>query len=289
MKQFEYVTPTSIEEALELLSVHRHDAKILAGGQSLMIVLQQRLVAPKVVISLSRIKELRGITPTADTVEIGAMTKYSAVARDKRVRRLAPVLAIAAGSVASRHIRNLGTVGGSLAHADPAGDVPVALLALDATISIAGRDQVRSCPTSDWFTGLFEVAMSDDELLVSVSIPRPSATTTHGYRRFSYREGEFPMIIAAVVLGWEKGICRRARVAMGGIGAHPQRLPDVECRLVGSPVSGDDVRAAATIAADLVQPPPDIRGSTEWKGKVAVEYLSRTLLDAGISSGARHA
>ena len=207
MTPFDYVAPTSIEEVTGLLSSHGSDAKILAGGQSLVILLRQRLLAPTVVISLSRVEALRGITDSGNGLEVGAMTTYSNVSRNAIVNQAAPTLAKAAGSVGSRHIRNRGTVGGSLGHADPAGDVPVALLALDASITLAGRGTVRTCSSSDWFTGLFEVAMSDDEVLTGVTIPRPPEIVSQGYRRFSYREGEYPMIVAAAVLGWDEGVC----------------------------------------------------------------------------------
>lgn len=281
MEQFDYVAPATVGEVTELLSVHGSDAKILAGGQSLVILLRQRLLAPRIVISLSRVEELRGVSATGNDLQIGPMTTYSTVAGNKTVNRVAPTLAKAAGSVGSRHIRNRGTVGGSLAHADPAGDVPVALLALDASITLAGRGTVRTCSSNDWFTGLFEVAMSDEEVLTGVTIPGPPEAVSHGYHRFSYREGEYPMIVAATVLGWDEGVCTSARVAMGGVGAHPQRLSAIEDRLVGSGVDAGDIDAAAVIAGELMHPPSDVRGSTGWKRKVAVEYMKRALAEAG--------
>ena len=288
MARFDYVAPTSTEEVTGLLSSHGSDAKILAGGQSLLVLLRQRLLAPTVVISLSRVEALKGITDSAKGLEIGAMTTYSDVSRNTLVNETASMLAEAAGSVGSRHIRNRGTVGGSLAHADPAGDVPVALLALDATINLAGTGTVRTCASNDWFTGLFEVAMSDNEVLTGVTIPKPPTSATHGYHRFSYREGEYPMIVAAAVLGWEEGVCSSARVAMGGIGAHPRRLPPVEDRLLGSAVDTGDLAAAAAIAGELIHPPSDVRGSTGWKRKVAVEYMRRALAEAGRGSENGH-
>ena len=209
------------------------------------------------------------------------MITYADVSRNTLVNETAPMLARAAGSVGSRHIRNRGTVGGSLAHADPAGDVPVALLALDASINLAGGGTVRTCASNDWFTGLFEVAMSDDEVLTGVTIPKPPAAASHGYHRFSYREGEYPMIVAAAALGWEEEVCTSVRVAMGGVGAHPQRLQAVEDSLLGSAVDTGDIAAAAVIAGELIHPPSDVRGSTGWKRKVAVEYMKRALAEAG--------
>lgn len=285
MTRFDYVAPTSIEEVTALLSSHGSDAKILAGGQSLVILLRQRLVAPTVVVSLSGVEALRGITGSDGGLQIGAMTTYSDVSRSAMVHRVAPMLATAAGSVGSRHIRNRGTVGGSLAHADPAGDVPVALLALDASITLAGPGSTRTCAANDWFTGLFEVAMSDEEVVTGVTVPRPPETASHGYHRFSYREGEYPMIVAAAVLGWDDGRCASARVAMGGVGAHPQLFPAVEDRLVGSVVNSGDIEAAAAIADELMDPPADVRGSTGWKRKVAVEFMRRALAGAGEGQG----
>ncbi len=288
MTRFDYIAPTSIDEVTGLLSSHGSEAKILAGGQSVVILLRQRLLAPSVVISLGRVEALKGIRSSDDGVEIGAMTTYSDVSRNEVVNRVAPTLAKAAGAVGSRHIRNRGTVGGSLAHADPAGDVPVALLALDASIHLAGSGTVRTCASDDWFTGLFEVSMSEDEVLTGVTIPQPAETVRHGYHRFSYREGEYPMIVAAAVLDWDGGVCTSARVAMGGVGAHPVRLVAVEDRLTGSAVEAGDIDAAAAIASELVHPPSDVRGSTGWKRKVAVEYMKRALAEAARNSGNGH-
>ena len=161
----------------------------------------------------------------------------------------------------------------------------MALLALDASITLAGPGSTRTCAANEWFTGLFEVAMSDEEVVTGVTIPRPPETAGHGYHRFSYREGEYPMIVAAAVLDWNDGQCTSARVAMGGVGAHPQRFPAVEDRLVGSGVDDGDVEAAAAIAAELMHPPSDVRGSTGWKRKVAVEYMKRALTEAGEGPG----
>lgn len=285
MTRFDYVAPTSVEEVTALLSSHGSDAKILAGGQSLVILLRQRLLAPTVVVSLGRVEALRGITGSDESIRIGAMTTYSDVSRNALVNQVAPMLAKAAGSVGSRHIRNRGTVGGSLAHADPAGDVPVALLALDASITLAGPGSARTCASTDWFTGLFEVAMSDDEVVTGVTVPRPPETASHGYHRFSYREGEYPMIVAAASLGWDDGHCTSARVAMGGVGAHPQRFAAVEERLLGSGVDAGDIEAATAVAGELMHPPSDVRGSTGWKRKVAVEYMKRALAEAGEGPG----
>ena len=168
-------------------------------------------------------------------------------------------------------------MGGSLCHADPAGDVPIALLALDATVAVSGPRGSRSLAVSDWFLGLFEVALEPDEMVTGVFVPSALPGTTHGYRRFSYREGEFPMAVAAAVLGWRGGTCRQARVSMGGIASHPRRLIEVEALLEGTAVGVDHIEEAAAIVTRLAEPDTDVRGSAEWKTKVAAEYMRRTL------------
>ena len=280
MKRFEYAAPDEVAEVVDLLGEHGPDAKLLAGGQSLVIMLQYRLVAPKLLINLKGIQDLAHITPEDGGLSIGSMTTYANVAASDQVRASAPALAEAAGSVGSLHIRNLGTVGGSLCHADPAGDVPAALLALDAMISVDGPRGPRSVAAADWFLGLFEVALEPDELVTRVFVPTAATGTTHGYRRFSYRDGEFPMAIAAAVLGWRGDECTRARVSMGGIASHPRRLEEVEAQLEGTAVEADDIEQAAAIVAGLAEPNADVRGSSEWKTKVAAEYMRRALFAA---------
>ena len=279
MKAFSYAAPTTVDEALSLAADYRDRAKLLAGGQSLMVLLRQGLVLPDIVIGLKDVTDLAGISAQTDHLEIGAMTTYREVANSDVVQSDVPILSTAARSVGSDHIRNLGTIGGSLCHADPSGDVPVAMLALGASVSIAGAASRRECHIDDWFTGLFEVSIEPDELVTAIRVPTKGGNTTFGYRRFSYREGEYPMIVAAAVLSWEGETCSGARVSIGGAGPYPRRVPEVEAAVEGTGVGTADIERAAHALGSVVNPFEDIRGSAEWKREVAMEYTKRVLGD----------
>jgi len=208
------------------------------------------------------------------------MVTYRTVSGDPAVRTTAPILVRAAGSVGSVHIRNLGTVGGSLCHADPAGDVPTVLVALGATLRVANGSGVTLHPADQFFTGLFETRLSSNEILVGIDIPPPEGSTTYGYGRFCYREGEYPMAVAACRLVWRGDLCVDARVAVGGGDLYPKRLPEVEAVLAGRGVD-DSVRAdVREVLPSLLRPMPDVRGSGPWKSRVAMHLVERVLEEA---------
>jgi carbon-monoxide dehydrogenase medium subunit len=281
VRSFDFLAPTSIDETLRLLSDHGADATLLAGGQSLMILLRQGLVAPEVLIGLKRVEELASIGGGADGLRLGGMVTYGTAARDRAVAAVAPILAAAAGSVGSVHIRNLGTIGGSLCHADPAGDVPTVMLALDATVGTAraGGSAARY-PIDGFFRGLFETRLDSDELLVSIDVPGQPPGATFGYRRFSFRHGEYPMAVAACRLEWEGGRCAGARVAVGGGGPHPSRLEALERQLEGA-IAAEAVEVAAADAPfESLRPIADVRGGEAWKLRVVTGLVRRTVADA---------
>ena len=234
MRPFEFQAPTSVEETLRLLGEHGPEATLLAGGQSLMILLRQGLVAPELLIGLKRVEELRTVEQRDGGLRLGSMVSYRTAVTDQRIADRLPLVAAAAGSVGSVHIRNLGTIGGSLCHADPAGDVPTVLLALDATLHTASPGGGAASHAIDgFFQGLFETGLDAGELLVAIDLPAQPAGATFGYRRFSFRQGEYPMAVAACRLGWEGGRCTDPRVAVGGGGPHPARLKALEHLLDG--------------------------------------------------------
>jgi aerobic carbon-monoxide dehydrogenase medium subunit len=235
---------------------------------------------PKVVISLDRVAELRGVELAPDGLLLGSMVTYTGVHTDENVARCSPLVTAAASRVGSVHIRNRGTVGGSLCHADPAGDVPVALLAHGATLVIASPSGTRTEPIDGFFRGLFETSIEADEILVGIGIPHSPPGVVHGYRRFSYREGEYPQCVAAVQIGRDiDGLCTSARVAVGGAGPCPRRLPELERELVGTELTEDDIRAAVRSVQPELRPIPDVRGDAPWKVQVLTHVLHRTLAD----------
>lgn len=282
MTGFALEQPRDVAEAVRLKARYGDESVVLAGGQSLMILLRQRMVAPRVVISLDRVKELQHVEHAPDASLLGSMVTYARVHSDAEVALRSPLLARAASSVGSVHIRNRGTVGGSLCHADPAGDVPVALLAHGASLVIAGANGTRTEPIDGLFRGLFETSVGSDEILVRVRVPPSAPGVTAGYQRFSYREGEYPQCVAAAQVGWdEHGRCATARVAVGGAGPSPRRLPELENGLVGTGLTDDDIHAALTSVEPELRPVPDVRGGVAWKVQVLTDTLCRTLAAAG--------
>ncbi len=291
MRSFDFLAPTSIDETLQRLDEHGPDATLLAGGQSLLILLRQGLVAPKVLIGLKRVRELATVCRVPgdgggeDGLRLGGIVTYATATRDREVAAAAPVLAAAAGSVGSVHIRNLGTIGGSLCHADPAGDVPTVLLALDAVVEAARPGGTRSrYPVDGFFRGLFETRLGDDELLVSVDVPAQPPGATFGYRRFSFRHGEYPMAVAACRLEWDGDRCAGARVAVGGGGPHPARLEALERRLEGASATEAVEAAASDEPFASLRPVADVRGGEDWKLQVVSDLVRKTVADAAATA-----
>jgi carbon-monoxide dehydrogenase medium subunit len=285
VEAFEYCSPRTVDEALTELARGGPDARILAGGQSLLILLRQRLVTPSVLVSLKHVEELQLVERREGSLRLGSMTTYRATAGSSDVGVLAPVLAKAAGSVGSIHIRNLGTVGGSLCHADPAGDVPTVLQALDAELETVSSTGTHSYPANEFFSGLFETRLEQGEVLRSVAVPMQPDGATFGYRRFSFREGEYPMAVAACRLEWGGEGCTGARVAIGGGDLYPRRYPEMEESLTGTSVDDRAIASAIERLREVLRPMADVRGSAEWKMEVISALAARTVSDAVLSRG----
>jgi carbon-monoxide dehydrogenase medium subunit len=281
VRTFQFVAPASVEQTLALLGEHGPDASLLAGGQSYLILLRQGLVAPEVLIGLRRVAALAAVERRGGGLRLGSMVTYRTATREPAVAGLFPVVAAAAGSVGSVHIRNRGTIGGSLCHADPAGDLPTVLLTLDATLhTVRPGGATAGHRVDDFFRGLLQTRLEDDELLTWIDLPEQPAGSTFGYRRFSYRHGEYPMAVAACRLGWEAGRCSGARVAVGGGGPCPGRLPELERLLEG--LAADEVVAAAASDAPYegLRPLADVRGGERWKRRVVTKLVRDTVADA---------
>src|SRR6476660_3466291 len=229
--QFEYVAPTSVEDALAALAEHGDEAKIIAGGQSLLPVLRMRLNAPEVVIDLGRIESLRGVRDDGDALVIGALTTHSEVVTNDLVQQHALLLSKAAAEVADNQIRHRGTFGGALAHADPAGDMGAAALALGAEFVIAGAGGTRTVAADDFFVDLFETAIGEDELLTEVRIPKHTGWGAH-YEKFVRVAHQWPIVaVAATVKADGSGsgaTISEARVGLTNMGSTPLRARGVE-------------------------------------------------------------
>ncbi len=276
--QFDYLAPASVEEALAALTSHE-DAKILAGGQSLLPVLRMRLNAPELVIDLGRIDSLRGISEDGDALVIGAMTKHAEVASDALVAQHAPLLHAAVQHLADPQVRHRGTFGGALAHADPAGDMGAPALALDAEFVIQGPSGSRTVPAADFFVDLFETAIGEDELLVAVRIPKHTGWGAH-YEKFVRVAHQWPICAVAATVKVEGGTVQQARVGLTNMGNTPLRAAAVEAALQGRPATEDAIRAAAAHAAEGANPPSDLNGDAAYRSHLVTVLTARALIAA---------
>jgi aerobic carbon-monoxide dehydrogenase medium subunit len=276
---FDYVAPTSVEEALSALSQHGDDAKIMAGGQSLLPVLRMRLNAPEVVIDLGRIDALRGVRDDGDAIVIGAMTVHSDVRSDPLVAEHAALLAKAEAELADAQIRHRGTFGGALAHADPAGDLGAPALALGAEFVIAGPGGTRTVAAGDFFVDLFETAIGDDEILTEVRIPKHTGWGAH-YEKFVRIKHQWAIVAVAATVRMDGGSIGEARVALTNMGSTPVRAAAVESALAGASATADGVRAAAEQAAEGTNPPSDLNGSAEYRRHLARVLTGRAVVAA---------
>jgi aerobic carbon-monoxide dehydrogenase medium subunit len=277
--QFDYLAPTTIDEALAALSEHGDDAKIIAGGQSLLPVLRMRLNAPELIVDLGKIDELRGVRDDGDAIVIGSMTKYVDVANDATVRENALVVTRAVEHVADPQVRHRGTFGGGLAHADPAGDLGAPMLALDAQFVIAGSSGERTVEATDFFVDLFETAIGDDELLKEVRIPKRPGWGAH-YEKFVRISHQWAIVAVAAAVKVDGGTISEARVGLTNMGSTPLRARSVEEALVGQPATDEAVRAAAASAGEGTDPPSDLNGDADYRRHLATVLTRRAVLAA---------
>lgn len=275
---FEYFAPATVDEALGLLREH-DDAKVLAGGQSLMPALRLRLAAPEVIVDIRKIDDLQGVRDDGDALVIGAMTPHSTVQSDPLVGEHAQLIALATATVGDPQIRHRGTFGGSLAHADPAADLPAVAVALDAAFVIAGTDGRRTVPAAEFFQGVFSTALGEDELLVEVRVPKYTGWGAH-YEKFNRVAQGWSIVSVAAAVRLEGGSIAEARVGLGNMGATPVRATAVEAALVGQPATAEAVREAAARAADGTSPVSDINGDEEYRRHLATVLTRRAVLAA---------
>jgi carbon-monoxide dehydrogenase medium subunit len=277
--QFDYVAPTSVEEALAALAQHGDDAKVMAGGQSLLPVLRMRLNAPEVIIDLGRIDSMRGVRDDGDAIVIGATTPHSEVGSDALVAEHAALVAKAIEHLADAQIRHRGTFGGALAHADPAGDLGAPALALGAEFVIAGQGGTRTVAAEDFFVDLFQTAIGDDELLTEVRIPKHTGWGAH-HEKFVRLAHQWPIVAVAAAVRTDGGTISEARVGLANMGSTPLRARAVEQALAGQPATDDAVRAAAARAAEGSNPPSDLNGGADYRRHLATVLTRRAVLAA---------
>lgn len=277
--KFDYVRAGSVDEALSALAAGGEDAKILSGGQSLMPVLRLRLNSPSVIVDVSRVDELKGIRDDGNAIVIGAGATHYDVMTNPLVQQHAGLLAATEATVADPQIRHRGTLGGSLAHADPAGDPPAAALALDASFTIAGPGGRRTVGASDFFIDYFTTAVGPDEILVSISVPK---TTGWGstYEKFNRTAQAWAIVGVAAAVRMDGGKIAEARIGLTNVAPTPIRARSVESALVGAS-SLADITAAAQAAAEGTSPTSDIHADAEYR-----QHLARVLTGRAVAKAA---
>jgi carbon-monoxide dehydrogenase medium subunit len=280
-----FASPETLDEALALLGAD--GARCLAGGQSLVAMMNAGLVAPAALVSLRRIAELSAVAPLpGGGLSIGAMVSHAAVARLAPAAPGPRLVAAAAATIGHPAIRNQGTIGGSLAHADPAADYPTAITAAEARIVVAGAAGRRTIAAADFFKGFYETALAPGELIVAVEIPPgPAGARTH-YEKYALVHGDFAVINVAVMLAMAGGRCTAARIAVGACAPSPVRLPAAEAALVGGALDEASLAEAGALLARACDPIDDARGSAAFRLKLVPRMVRRAVLAAKEKEGA---
>lgn len=276
---FDYTRPASVEEAVRTLADAGDEAKVLAGGQSLLPLLRLRLAFPELVVDVGRIPGLRGVREDGDALVIGALTTHHEVVRDPLVRRHAGLLAAATATVADPAVRHRGTLGGSLAHADPAGDLPAVALALDAELVAVGPQGRRTVPAREFFVDYLQTALRADELLVEVRVPKTDGWGFH-YEKFNRVAQAWAVVGVAALVRRDDGRIAEARIGLTNMGPTPLRATAAESALAGSPVAADAVARAAGAAAEGTRPSSDPSATPEYRAHLARVLTRRAVLAA---------
>ena len=284
--RFEYFAPRTLDEALGLLAGHGDRAKLLAGGQSLIPLLNFRLAHPEALIDINRITDLAGIRADDGGVAMGAPTRQHAVERSEVIRARVPIVAEACRLIGHLPIRHRGTIGGNLAHADPASELPAVMLALEAQLTVASTKGTRTLPADRFFLGPLSTALQPDEMLTEIRVPGLPARTGGAFVEMARRAGDYAMVgVAALVTLDASGRCRQARVALCGVGPTPIRAGAAEDALVGQAPAGAALDEAASRAAAATSPSSDLHGSADFRRKLARHFARQAIAMATERAG----
>jgi carbon-monoxide dehydrogenase medium subunit len=276
--RFRYERPASVAEAVALLSAHGGDAKLLAGGQSLMPMLAFRLAAPRLIVDITRIPGLNDIALDAGgSIRLGALVRWRDIERHPRLAAAHPLLLAATAHVAHYQIRNRGTVGGSLAHADPAAELPGVVLCCEAEIVVAGPAGTRAIKAESFFTGALTTALAPDEMICELRFPPWPKGRRWAFEEFSRRRGDFALAGVALFFDVEDERVRDPHVAAIGVADRPVRLAAVEAALAGRRISEENIRAAAAASGDGVEPPDDIHAPADYRRALLAVLTERAL------------
>jgi carbon-monoxide dehydrogenase medium subunit len=277
LPEFTYEAPVTTADAVALLAEHQDDASVLAGGQSLIPLLALRLARPPVLVDINGVTELAGISVAGGQVVIGAMTREYQAEESAAVTEHVPLLAAALPLIGHEAIRNRGTIGGSLAHADPAGELPAVARALDAEFVVRSQAGDRVIPAADWFEGYLATARRPDEILVEIRFPAAAPGTGASFQEVARRHGDFAMVGLGASVTLTEGTVSDARLAFSGVADVPVRATGAEAVLAGQPPSAELFAEAARAATAVLDPPADLHGSAEYRTKVAAALVRRGL------------
>ena len=277
---FDYRRAGSVAEAIALKREAAGDARFVAGGHSLIPMMKLRLAEPSLLIDIGRVPGLSGVTAEGGRVTVGALTTHAELEASATLRERAPIVAEAASEIGDQQVRNRGTLGGSLAHADPASDLPAVAVALGASIHLSGGGGERTVAAEDFFRGLFEVDLAEDELITAVSFEQAAAAHA-AYAKLRHPASHFAIVGVAASLAIEGGACASARVAVTGASTHAQRLGAVEQALAGSALGDDAIGAAAARAPDALRDVnADLAGSEEYRRAMTAVFAARAIAAA---------
>jgi len=278
--KFDYIAAKSIEEAVQLLDRHGPDARILSGGHSLIPMMKLRLATPQVLIDLSRVPDLRFVRLDGDDVVIGGLSTHRELESSGLLLERAPLVARTAARIGDVQVRNRGTMGGSLAHADPASDYPAAMLALDARMRVVGPAGTRQVKADEFFLGLMQTSLAPNEILSEICVPVQRPGEGSAYCRLEQSASGFAVVGVATCLRIVKGKCAAIRIGVVGVAPTPYRARRVEQALLGTTLASDEIKTACTAAADGVDTLSDIHASGEYRKELAAVFARRSVAAA---------
>jgi aerobic carbon-monoxide dehydrogenase medium subunit len=278
--QFEYVRPSSLDEAVRALADGGDDAKVIAGGQSLLPLLRLRLAYPELLVDLGALEDLRGVADHGDSLLIGARTTHYQVVHDPLIAEHCGLLAQAARTVADPAVRHRGTVGGSLAHGDPAGDLPAVVLALNATMIATGPGGEREIPAADFFVDYLTTSLGPGEILTGIRVPKLGRDWGYRYEKFHRTAQAWAIVGVAALARRSNGQVAEARVGLTNMGPVPVRAAAVEAAAAGADASPEALHAAAAGAAEGTHPPADLHGQPDYRSHLARVLTGRALAAA---------
>ena len=273
---FDYKAPASLDEALGILAERGDEAKVMAGGQSLIPLLKLRFASPALIVDIGRLPGLSGVTSDGDTIKVGALTRHVEIERSAEIRGLCPILAATAPQISDPLVRNLGTIGGSISHADPSGDWGSVMLALNAKFVVRSSKGERTIAAAEFFQGPFTTALAADEVLIEIRIP-VVARSAGTYLKMERKVGDFATVGVAVQVSLSNGSIGKAGIGLTSVGPRNLKATAAEEALMGQAPSDEVIAAAARLAAEVAEPKSDVRGSAAYKKDMVRVFVQRGL------------